>query len=73
MTKEEFETQRLVYELVDSRKVRIARMYGFFCDERGWGYIIMEFIEGKVIDPLEDVSAIQKVANVLNLFLNTTV
>ncbi|KAJ5167666.1 uncharacterized protein N7482_003260 [Penicillium canariense] len=68
VTRVEFENQRLAYELVDSRIVRIPRVCDFFCDERGWGYIVMEFIDGKVIDPLEDVSAIQRVASVLNYF-----
>ncbi|KAJ5544173.1 kinase-like protein [Penicillium frequentans] len=68
VTKEEFENQRLAYELVDSRKVRIPRVCDFFCDERGWGYFVMEFIDGKVIDPLEDVNSIQRVASVLNYF-----
>lgn len=40
-TKEEFENQRLAYELVDSEKVRIPRVYDFFCHQRGWVYIVM--------------------------------
>lgn len=68
VTKDEAENQRIAYELVDSRIVRIPRVYDFFSDERGWGYIVMEFMEGKVIDPLEDVGAIQRVASVLNYF-----
>ena len=68
VTKEEAENQRMAYELVDSRIVRIPHVYAFFSDERGWGYIVMEFIEGKAIDPLEDVTAIEKVAGVLDYF-----
>jgi hypothetical protein len=68
VTKAEFENQRIAYELVDCRIARIPRVYDFFSDERGWGYIVMELIEGKVIDPLNDVSAIQRVARVLNHF-----
>lgn len=68
VTEGEAENQRIAYELVDSRKVRIPCVYDFFSDEKGWGYIMMEFIEGKVIDPLEDVGAIQRVASVLNYF-----
>lgn len=68
VTREEYDNQRLAYELVDSQIVRIPRVFDFFCDERGWGYIVMEYIRGKVIDPLEDVGAIQQVANVLNYF-----
>lgn len=68
VTKEEFENQRLAYKLVDSRKVRVPRVYEFFCDEQGWGYILMEFINGKAIDPLEDIDSIQRVVSVLNYF-----
>ncbi|OKP09477.1 hypothetical protein PENSUB_5173 [Penicillium subrubescens] len=68
VTKEEAENQRIAYELVDNRIVHIPRVYAFFSDEQGWGYIVMEYIEGKVIDPLEDINAIEKVAGVLDYF-----
>ena len=68
MTREEFENQRIAHELVDSRIVSIPRVYDFFLDEQGWGYIVMELMKGKVIDPLNDVSAIQRVASVLGHF-----
>ncbi|KAJ5586713.1 kinase-like protein [Penicillium hispanicum] len=68
VTKEEAENQRIAYERVDSRIVRIPRVYAFFSDEHGWGYIVMEFIQGKVLDPLEDISAVKKVASVLDYF-----
>ncbi|PYI34555.1 kinase-like protein [Aspergillus indologenus CBS 114.80] len=68
VTEEEAENQKIAYELVDSRIVRIPRVYAFFSDARDWGYIVMEFVEGKVIDPLEDVRAIEKVADVLQHF-----
>lgn len=68
VTKEEAENQKIAYELVDCYIVRIPLVYDFFSDERGWGYIIMEFIEGKVIDLLDDITAIKKVADVLNHF-----
>lgn len=69
VTEEEAENQRIAYELVDSRIVRVPRVYTFFfSDERGWGYIVIEFIEGNVIDPLEDPTAIKKVAGVLDYF-----
>lgn len=59
VTKEEAENQRMAYELVDSCIVCIPHGYAFFSDEWGWGYIVMEFIEGK---------AIKKVAGVLDYF-----
>lgn len=68
ITKEEAENQRIAYELLDHHIVRVPRVYDFFSDEKGYGYIVMEFIEGKVIDPLEDICAIEKVANVLDYF-----
>ncbi|KAJ5757736.1 kinase-like protein [Penicillium nucicola] len=68
VTKEEYENQRIAYELVDNRIARVPRVYDFFLDVRGWGYIVMEFIEGKIIDPLDDASVIQRVASVLDHF-----
>ncbi|KAJ0424991.1 kinase-like protein [Aspergillus carlsbadensis] len=69
VTKEEAENQKMAYELVDFRIVRVPRVYGFFSDERGWGYIVMEFIRGgRIIDPLEDAMAIEKAAGVLDYF-----
>lgn len=68
ITKEEAENQQIAYERVDRRIVRIPRVYGFFSDEQGWGYLVMEYIKGKIIDPLEDKSAIEKVASVLDHF-----
>ncbi|KAJ5354876.1 kinase-like protein [Penicillium brevicompactum] len=68
VTNEEVENQRIAYELVDSRIVRIPRVHAFFSDERGWGYIVMEFIKGKAVDPLEDTDVIKKIAGVLDYF-----
>ena len=68
VTNNEAENQRIAYKLVDSRIVRIPRVYAFFSDERGRGYIVMEFIKGKVIDPLEEIGAVEKVAGVLDYF-----
>lgn len=68
VTNEEAENQRIAYELVDGRIVRIPRVYAFFSDDRGWGYIVMELIKGKVIDPLEDLGAVEKIAGVLDYF-----
>lgn len=68
VTKEEAENQRMAYEILDSGIVRIPRVYAFFSDEKGYGYIVMELMEGKIIDPLEEKAAIQKVAGVLNYF-----
>lgn len=68
VTKEEAENQSKAQKLVDSRIVRIPRVYDFFSDDQGRGYLVMEFIEGEVIDPLEEETAVKKVAAVLNYF-----
>ncbi|KAJ5617371.1 kinase-like protein [Penicillium hordei] len=68
ITKEEADNQRIAYGLVNSRIVRVPRVYDFFSDKRGWGYIVMEYIEGRVIHPLEDSAALQKVVDVLDYF-----
>ncbi|KAL1881074.1 hypothetical protein Plec18167_003616 [Paecilomyces lecythidis] len=68
VTKEEAKNQELAYELVDSPVVRIPRVYAFFAGHQDWGYIVMEFIEGKVVNPLEDIAAIKKVAVILDYF-----
>lgn len=66
ITEEEAKNQQIAYERVDRRIIRIPRVYAFFSDEHGWGYIVMEYIKGKIIDPLDDKSAIKKVADVLD-------
>lgn len=68
VTNEEAENQQIAYKRVDRRIVRIPRVYAFFSDEQGWGYIVMEFIKGRIIDLLEDRSAVRKVAGVLDHF-----
>lgn len=68
VTNEEAENQQIAYKRVDRRIIRIPRVYAFFSDEQGWGYIVMEFIKGRIIDLLEDRSAVRKVAGVLDHF-----
>lgn len=53
---------------MDSRVVRIPRACAFFPHEQDCGYIVMESIEGKVIDLLKDISAIEKIAGMLEHF-----
>lgn len=68
ITQEEADNQRMAYERIDQSIVRIPGVYAFFSDDQGRGYIVMEYIKGKMIDPLEDESADQKVSGVLNHF-----
>lgn len=70
VTIEEAENQRIAYELLDSRIVRVPRVFGFFTREEksgtSVGYLVMEYIKGKVIDPLKDDTAIGKIASVVS-------
>jgi hypothetical protein len=68
VTKDEAENQSQAHDLVDPRVVRIPRVDRFFSDERGLGYIVMEYIDGRIIDPLEDATSISKIACVLDYF-----
>lgn len=72
VTKEEADNQRIAYELVDSRIVRIPPVYVFFTDERGCGYLVMEFIDGKTIGPLEELDDVQKIADYFATLRGTT-
>ncbi|KAJ5715280.1 kinase-like domain-containing protein [Penicillium malachiteum] len=67
LTKYEAENQQKAYELVDFSILRIPRVYRYSRDE-GVGYIMMEFVKGKTIDPLEDPGLIDRVVKVLNHF-----
>ena len=60
--------QRIAYELVHSRIVRIPRVYAFFTNERGCGYLVIEFIERRIIEPLEESDVVPKIAGVLGYF-----
>ncbi|KAF3391939.1 hypothetical protein DPV78_010612 [Talaromyces pinophilus] len=68
VTKEEAENQRIAYELLNSRIVRIPRVYAFFTDDQGCGYLVMEFIDGRIIDPLEEPVTFKNVADMLDYF-----
>ncbi|KAJ5477638.1 hypothetical protein N7530_003147 [Penicillium desertorum] len=54
VTEDEANNQRKVYGLIDHDIVRVPRVHRFFTDELGRGYIVMEYIEGCVMDPLDD-------------------
>ncbi|KAI9841869.1 MAG: hypothetical protein M1837_000339 [Sclerophora amabilis] len=70
VTEKEADNQRRAYELVSRDIVRIPRVYRFFTDEEDvdTGYLVMEYIEGTVIEPLENPAYIEKVARVLAHF-----
>lgn len=72
LSEDEANNQRRAYELVDHDVVHVPRVHGFFNDELGRGYLVMEYIEGRVIDPLDDPELIAKVARVLDHFCSIT-
>lgn len=61
---EEANNQRRAYELLNPSVVRIPRVYRFFVDER-FGYLVMEYMKGQVLDPLEDLDCIYKIVYML--------
>lgn len=72
VTKEEALNQQRAFELVDRNIVCIPQVYRFFSDETGRGYIMMEFVEGKIIDPLDDQRLIDKLVRILDHFSTIT-
>lgn len=61
---EEANNQRRAYELLNPSAVRIPRVYRFSVDER-FGYLVMEYMKGQVLDPLDDLDCIYKIVYML--------
>ncbi|PGH36501.1 hypothetical protein GX50_00688 [[Emmonsia] crescens] len=68
ISRDEADNQQRAYDLVDHNIVRVPRVHRYFTDEVGRGYIMMDYIEGKVIDPLDDPDIIGRVICVLDHF-----
>jgi aminoglycoside phosphotransferase (APT) family kinase protein len=68
LSKDEAENQERAYSLVDPNIVRVPRVHRFFTDKTGRGYIMMDYIEGTVIDPLDEPDRIAKLVRVLDHF-----
>ena len=64
VTESEANNQKGAYALLDSSIVRVPRVYRFFTKGE-YGYIVMEYIEGQVLIPLEDQQLIYRVARIL--------
>lgn len=60
----EANNQRGAYRLLDPSIVRVPEVYRFFTKGR-YGYIVMEYIKGQVLDPLEDQRLVHRVAYTL--------
>ncbi|KAK0100153.1 hypothetical protein ONS95_008492 [Cadophora gregata] len=61
---EEAKSLRRAYELVDHDVVRIPFVYRFFTKAQQ-GYIVMEYMRGRVIEPVEDHVLIERIADVV--------
>ncbi|MCJ1345566.1 hypothetical protein MMC31_003773 [Peltigera leucophlebia] len=66
VTEAEAVNQSEVYELVDPQVVRIPKVYRYFSDDEHRGYIVMDFVKGEVLDPLEDPVRVKVVAGILD-------
>lgn len=54
ISRDEAENQARVYQIVDQRIVRIPRVDSWFQDDRGWGYLVMEYVHGRRADTLAE-------------------
>jgi serine/threonine protein kinase len=61
---EEATSQRKAYELIDSNIVCIPLVYRFFTKGQ-YGYIVMEYMEGRVLEPVEDSLLIDRITHIL--------
>lgn len=75
VTKFEFENLKIARALVDPNIVHVPKVYRFFTDDGGKfgylrdrGYILMEYVHGKGIDPLEDPELVQRIADIVEHF-----
>lgn len=67
----EAKNQQKAYGIINPDIVTVPSVHKFFVDDEGWGYIISDFIQGKIIDPLSD-SHIQRLAHILEYFRSIT-
>ncbi|CAN9241599.1 unnamed protein product [Alternaria alternata] len=67
VTQEEARNQLRAYDLIDQTIVRVPRVHRFF-EKDGTGYIIMEYVDGKPLNPTEDLRACDGIARALAHF-----
>jgi hypothetical protein len=68
VTKDEAANQEKAFELLDPEIVRVPKVYTFFEDDSGRGYLVMEFMEGEVKESISEDSEIYKLSAVLDHF-----
>ncbi|KAJ5339066.1 hypothetical protein N7452_005794 [Penicillium brevicompactum] len=67
----EAKNQQKAYDIINPDFVTVPSVHEFFVDDEGWGYIISDFIQGKIIEPLSD-SHIQRLAHIFQYFHSIT-
>jgi hypothetical protein len=75
VTKFEFENLKIAKSLVDPKIVHIPEVYRYFEDNGGKfgylrdrGYILMEYVHGTKIDPIDDPELVQRIAGIVAHF-----
>ena len=73
VTEVEANNLRMAHKLLDPKIVRVPRVYRFFTDgNRAWygekGYLVMEYIEGRVFDPFDEPELLRRVARAVAHF-----
>ena len=64
---EEAKNLEMAYNLLDHTIVRVPLFYRFFTDQ-AFGYIVMEYIKGRVIEPLENPCLISRIIRIVAHF-----
>ena len=68
VTKDEVINQEIARELLDPSIVHVPKVYSFFEDDSGRGYLVMEFMEGDVKDSISEASDIRMLSVLLEHF-----
>jgi len=75
VTAEEASNQRRAFELLSPKIIRVPQVYRYFnvSNEQGWpdtGYIVMEYIDGKVLgeDEAPNSEQVRRISQVLDCF-----
>lgn len=65
VSKDEADNQAAVSTMVNQEIVRVPKVYDWFQDAEGWGYLVMEFMAGERARHLSEDNYISKVSNVV--------
>lgn len=68
VTKYEAYSQEKAYQMLDHDIVRVPKVYDFFEDRRGRGYLVMQFMEGETQESFTDPSQLEALSRILDHF-----